>query len=374
MNSLRRAVFLFLAATTVFPCDSDYLIWIPRSPSADPLYRFVKGQKAGYIDQTGNIVIPATFPQWGGNSGSEFHDGLLEIADGIYVDTTGKKVIDKGFWRGWDFSEGLAVAMRRDENKWGYIDKTGEFVIGPQFDKSSNDYVWPFEGGFAKIEVAGKFGYINHSGKFAIPPQFLDGESFANGMARVIVEGPCVYVKTESACPNFGVVPKGTKQDAKLPVCKYTFIDKSGRIIANQRFVDTRNFGEGLAPVRVGELWGYLDAQGTISILPRFDTAESFSDGLAMVSERGLYGFVDHTGSYAIRPQWKSADGFVEGRAVVGDGKMYWYIDHRGEQAIPGKFGRASPFFKGLAHVAISGENSFAYIDRTGKRVFTYRP
>lgn len=375
MKSLRRASVLFLAATTTFTCSSDYLIWIPRSPSADPLYRFIKGDKAGYIDQSGKVVIPPTLPHWGNYSG-EFHDGLMEIAvsDGVYVDTTGKKVIDKGLYRGWDFSEGLAVAMRKDENKWGYIDKTGEFAIGPKFDTVPNGYVWPFEGGFAKIEVAGKVGYIDHSGKFAIPPQFLDGESFTNGMARVIVEGPCAYFKTEFACPDFGTLPKGTKQDAKLPACKYTFIDKSGRIITNQRYEDTRNFAEGLAPVRVGNFWGYIDEQGTMLILPRFDKAAPFADGLAMVSEDGLYGFVDHTGSYVTRPQWKYAEGFSEGRAVVGDRESYWYIDHDGQQAIPGKFRRASPFFKGLAQVVIIEENSFAYIDRSGKRVFTYKP
>ena len=93
-----------------------------------------------------------------------------------------------------------------------------------------------------------------------------------------------------------------------------------------------------------------------------------------MVSEDGLYGFVDHTGSYVTRPQWKYAEGFSEGRAVVGDRESYWYIDHDGQQAIPGKFRRASPFFKGLAQVVIIEENSFAYIDRSGKRVFTYKP
>ena len=87
-------------------CEWDYLIWIPRSATADPLYRFTKGRKAGYIDQSGKVVIPPVIP-FSGNGEGEFHDGLLEIgvSDGIYVDASGKKVIDKGFYRGWDFSE-----------------------------------------------------------------------------------------------------------------------------------------------------------------------------------------------------------------------------------------------------------------------------
>jgi hypothetical protein len=135
-----------------------YRIWIPRDPSADALYRFTRGNKAGYIDQAGKVVIQPTLRAFGeiaDSDGSEFHDGRLEVgvSDGIYVDKTGKTVIDKGLFRGWDFSEGLAVAMEKGKGKWGYIDTSGTFAITPRFAWSPDDYVWPFEGGFAKIKV-----------------------------------------------------------------------------------------------------------------------------------------------------------------------------------------------------------------------------
>jgi hypothetical protein len=314
---------------------------------------------------------------WGGNGGGEFHDGLLEIAvsDGVYVDTTEKKLIDKGFYRGWDFSEGVALAMRKGEKKWGYIDRSGEFVISPRFATSPNGYVWSFQEGFAKIEVSRKVGYIDHSGEFAIAPRFLDGESFHDGMPRVLVEGPCVYVRTGTGYPDSGILPKGTKEPGQLPACKYAFIDKSGRIITDQRFEDARDFAEGLAPVRIGGYWGYIEKNGKAVILPRFDSAEPFADGLALVSEHDKRGYIDHSGVYAIRPQFSSADSFVEGRAVVSDGKSYWYIDHDGRRAIPETFSRASSFFKGLAHVKLqTNDETFAYIDVNGRRVFVYKP
>jgi hypothetical protein len=116
-----RSLFVvLLPAAVALPCSTDYLIWIPRSPTADPLYRFEKGDKIGYIDQNGRVVLAPTVKNWGTNGGGEFHDGLLESAvnDGVYVDTTGEKVIANGLYRGWDFSEGLAVAMRKGEEKW----------------------------------------------------------------------------------------------------------------------------------------------------------------------------------------------------------------------------------------------------------------
>ena len=59
------------------------------------------------------------------------------------------------------------------------------------------------------------------------------------------------------------------------------------------------------------------------------------------------------------------------------------YINKQGEQAIPEKFALASHFFKGLAHVKIKSttektiidsetKGSFAYIDVTGRKVFSY--
>lgn len=386
LRTIALACFVALMiVSSSLTCDSDYPIWIPRSATADRLYRFIKGRKTGYIDQSGKVVIPPVIPFAGGNGG-EFHDGFLKpgVADGIYFDATGKRVIDKDFYRGWAFSEGLAVAMEKDGGKWGYINTKGEFAISPRFDSSPMDYVWSFEGGFAKIEVAGKIGYIAHTGEFVVKPEFLDGDSFHEGMARVIVEGPCAYsrITEESPCPNFGIVPRGTKTPDTLPACKYSFIDKSGKVISAQRFDYALPFAEGLAPVRVGRLWGYIDAHGVMRIAPRFDSAAPFSDGLGLVSEKGIFGYVDRAGAYIIKPQFKRAESFAEGFAVVGDFSAgYWYIGHDGQQAFPSKFALASPFFKGLAHIKVlSGvagtENihtgTFAYIDKTGKTVFTY--
>jgi len=75
------------------------------------------------------------------------------------------------------------------------------------------------------------------------------------------------------------------------------------------------------------------------------------------------------------------AEPFSEGFAVIGhpdDG--YIFINSQGKQAIPERFALASRYFHGLAHVKLRGKSSspygggsFAYIDRTGKRIFAYQ-
>ena len=375
---MMRWLALASIAATAYACSWDYPIWIPRNKSADALYRFAKDGKAGYIDATGRVVIPPTLPLLG-NYGSEFHDGLLEIgvSDGKYVDRTGKVVLDKNLYRGWDFSEGLAVAMRKGEDLWGFINTNGEFAISPKFATYPKGYVYPFSDGLAKIEVGGLFGYIDHTGEFTIPPRLLDGSSFADGMARVVTEGPCVYFP-EGGCGFANPVFPGGKQGGDHPSCKFTFIDRAGRVVSKDRYDNARDFSEGLAPVRFGGLWGFIDKTGNAVIAPKFEDADIFSSGLSRISAKGLFGYADKSGNVVVPPNFKYAENFSEDFAVVGDGSgVFWYIDKHGVQAFTGRFTAASPFFHGLAHVSLSGRASedspkYAYIDTKGRRVFTY--
>lgn len=365
-----------------FASEWDYPIWIQRSQSADALYRFERDGKAGYIDVTGRVLIPPKLPLFG-NFGAEFHDGLLEIdvGEGKYVDRTGKIVLDKNLYRGWDFSEGLAVAMRKGENVWGYINTRGDFVIPPRFATAPNGYVYPFSDGFAMIEVGGLYGYIDRTGAFAIEPQFLDGDRFVDGIARVVLEGPCVYFP-EGPCGSVNPVFPGVKsghlsRSANYPACKFGYIDKSGRAITSRRFDYARDFSEDLAPVRIGNAWGFIDRTGAIVIEAKFQDADCFSSGLSRVRIDNAYGYIDKTGRIAIPPRFREAETFSEGLAVVGDNKgHYWYIGKRGTQAFPGEFAMASRFFKGLAHVKLlhrpSPSVTDAYLDTKGRQVFTY--
>jgi len=54
------------------------------------------------------------------------------------------------------------------------------------------------------------------------------------------------------------------------------------------RFDDALSFGQHLAAVKQGELWGYISMAGHVVIEPVFLEARSFSNGSAPVlSERG---------------------------------------------------------------------------------------
>ncbi|MGH7823627.1 MAG: WG repeat-containing protein [Candidatus Binatia bacterium] len=83
-----------------------------------------------------------------------------------YIDKTGKYVIDLQFDYAGAFREGLAVVLV--DGKEGYIDRAGRFVIKPQFDYKTLG----FSEGFAVVRIGKKYGYIDNWGKYVINPQF----------------------------------------------------------------------------------------------------------------------------------------------------------------------------------------------------------
>ena len=185
----------------------------------------------GFFDKTGNIVIEPKF-----TDAENFSDGLAMVAedkkreDGAsgyfnrksFMDTKGN-IVTPFYERAENFSEGLAAVYI--ENRWGFIDKTGNIVIAPQFDfvlrefsegiafvhcdnekiaaiNKSGKYItqcifdeaWGFSEGLSAVQLNGEFGFINSKGRFIIKPQFDYAESFYNGLAEVkIIKDDWIY-------------------------------------------------------------------------------------------------------------------------------------------------------------------------------------
>jgi hypothetical protein len=373
---LTAIVLIFIPA--VRACEWRYVIWAIRDKRADPLFRFVRKGKAGYIDSSGKIVIQPRLPGRE-NALGEFHEGLLAMREGHgfrYLDRNGLVAFRLEVWAAYDFSEGLAAASQDIHTfLWGFVDRGGHFVIPPRYL-----HVESFSEGLARVSVSGELGstgYVNRLGGFVIPPRLTYGSSFHEGRAAVIIGGPCQFTNGGSCeRAEFRPLMVNAKYD-----CRYAFVDKSGEPISDLRFDDAKDFSEDLAPVRVGRQWGYVDNSGQMVISPKFESAEPFSEGVAAVRQAGRIGFIDRSGGFTIRPQFMAAESFSDGRALVSDPddlemSTSRYITKTGLAAFPGSFAVASSFSYGLAHVALSGVSraKYAWIDTSGKPVFTYDP
>jgi WG containing repeat len=312
-----------------------------------------------------------------------------------YIDRSGKMVIkappNNHILRG--FSEGLAAirmlrsSKRDDDYGLGYIDRNGKIVIPPNYlDTPELQGAENFHEGLAAFAVDVKtktlYGYLDKRGKVAIPARFAKPGIFEDGIALVAT--------SEQLAPN--------------ETMRYVFINNQGKILFDEKpktftTTDYSVFSEGLAPVMVGEQWGFINRQGLFAVPPTFRNFRKdtrFQEGLAPVSSEicrqignsqrceTKYGYIDGTGKFEIAPRFDEAHLFSEGLATVRIGNgvagKWGYIDHTGKFIIPPQFAEPlsgdGQFHEGLANVrGLSsdrneiGNSYMGYIDRTGKFV-----
>lgn len=253
-----------------------------------------------------------------------------------FIDRTGQVVIRPQFDIAGSFAEDVAPVQIGQ--KWGYIDRSGTIVINPQFDDASG-----FSDGRASVTIAKKQGFIDHSGRIVINPEYDSAYSFSDGLARVQVGGGL-----------------------------YGYIDTSGRMVISPQFGSAKTFSEGLAEVGLRDGQGFIDHTGNTVIGGRFGLHlfgdSSFHEGLASVNElHSLLGYIDRTGKFVIAPEYVEADPFSEGLAAVNKDARIGYIDRDGRIAITPQFEAGYSFHEGLASAKINGK--FGFIDKTGKWV-----
>jgi len=142
----------------------------------------IKG-KWGLIDTTGKLVVPAKFESIG-----YFSSGLAwaKTANGLvgFIDTKGNWVIQPKFLKARDFDAESGLAMVFIDDKWGYVDSSGEMYFFKQTEKT---YV--FSEGLAIGLKNGKHGFINNNGDWVIEPKFDEVHKFIQGYAAIKVDG-----------------------------------------------------------------------------------------------------------------------------------------------------------------------------------------
>ena len=190
----------------------------------------------------------------------------------------------------YDFSEGFARVKLN--NKWGFVDKTGNEVIPCKYDWADD-----FEEGLSKVRINDKWGYIDKTGREICPCKYSFITYFSEGLALVKLSG------------------------------KYGFIDTSGKEVIPCKYEIASGFSEGLARVQLNDKWGFVDKIGREVIPCKYENALSFSEGLARVQLNGKWGFIDKTGNEVISLKYEWADDFLGGLARVRINGSWGYID-----------------------------------------------
>lgn len=260
--------------------------------------------KWGFIDRTGKFVINPTFV------GAWFFDNgmaAVEVAGKWgFINRKGDFVAAPQFDDSFDpafFSDGLAVVKLK--HKYGYIDNTGRIAIPPQFQMAN-----PFQGGLATAAVGTdcaaeksdhgewiqnrKFdchwGVIDKSGMFVVQPEYTDARPFADGLAAVATGSFCSVFKVKNL--------EGKEVENAMRDCKYGYIDSKGRIVISPQFDHAGEFQNGYAPVTMAGAFGLIDKSGRYFVNPLYDGAATFDGDLAVVLQGKEVRYLNRQGRF----------------------------------------------------------------------------
>jgi hypothetical protein len=283
------------------------------------------------------------------------------------------------------FSEGLAHVLVDD--KWGFINRSGEVVITPKYDG-----VCPFSEGLACVTISDKRGYIDQTGRQVIQTKYEGGTWFKGGLAAVSLNEKAGFIdKTGRTVIPLKYDGAGAFSEGLASVKlgdKYGFINRSGDWVIPAEYDYAGNFSEGLADVgrivadglEEGEAEyniGYINKSGELVIEMKYNDAGSFSEGMAVVTWHGKQGFINKSGKEVIPLKYDAEDcdcaEFADGLARVTLDEKYGFVNLRGSEVIPLKYDKVwcSAFRKeGFIGVELGGRKGF--VDLYGNEYFDF--
>jgi hypothetical protein len=187
-NSVMKYLLMLFVLAGAFPATAQK--WAKNFDFVDPcicgLSLAGKDSKYGYVDRSGNIVVPIIYDE-----GLTFKEGYSAVRKGVkwqYIDSTGRFITDAIFSDAQSFYDGFAAVMQDD--LYGYINTSGKLVIDFKFSNARN-----FSEGLAPAaNKKGIWGYINLEGEMVIAPEYSFADSFDNGEARVIKGDKVFYI------------------------------------------------------------------------------------------------------------------------------------------------------------------------------------
>ncbi len=314
--------------TVLVPIEYQSLSLLPTS-----LAIAAKDVKCGVIDMTGNEVVPFIYDNISALPfDSNYYNHLFAIwqnGKAALADIDGNPLTDFVYEHIDFFSEERAL-VRKEDGKWGYIDKNGVEIIPAVYEKASQFYhglasvtedgvdsfidttgtvsfVGNALGFYDSYNLAlrsddnGKWGAIDRTGKLVVPIEYDD----INIYDEVLI---WVNDRTEQRSGYYDkdgniVVPlrqnstgKGSKPAEGLIGIekdnKCGYVDYAGNSVVEFEYDAVGEFNGGFAPVQKDDVWGYIDKSGQYVVMPEYDQAQSFSNGWAWVQKDGKWGIL----------------------------------------------------------------------------------
>lgn len=258
---------------TVQLLDDSKVIEIP----ADAPRMTGEGRKASYTmplrseyDEIENIgdgyFIATKFPEAAGI-------GLSMLGKAYYLlDSKGKRLLsyENGEIEYLKYLGEGYLRVKYENGETALIDRNGK----EQF-RTAEYSIYQVSEGRVRVSNRDKMGFLDLQGNEITPFLYDTVWIFSEGMAEV-----AIYEET------------GGK-----PVPRYGFIDRDGNEVVSPKYIESRDFHDGVAAVQTADGWGYIDKTGKEMLVPQYAWAGDFTDGKAFVTEQnGKTWLIDKSG------------------------------------------------------------------------------
>lgn len=149
------------------------------------------------INKDGKIIKEFNIYEHGSSDpipDGDCHDGMIKADGKGFMDASGNIVIPCIYDKVYDFGEGLAAVVK--DGKIGFVDKKGNVVVSFIYDKiDTYDYSsQTFHDGLMKVCKNDKWGFINKEGKEVVPIEYEDVKLFSQGLSAVKKDGQWGFV------------------------------------------------------------------------------------------------------------------------------------------------------------------------------------
>jgi hypothetical protein len=283
------------------------------------------------------------------------------------------------------YSEGLFCVSKKvgNQEKWGYLNTEGKFVIEPQYDKAEL-----FSEGYAVVfnlrdddNYPVFYYFINTKGEYLIKDTLIDALGFSEGLAFFMDKNlKAGYIdKTGKKVINFSQMNGNKFSEGLASVSnqdyRMGFIDKTGKQIIDFHYTNVGNFSHRLASVYIDDKFGYINAKDSLIIDEKFDNANEFKEGRAFVSKSDLinmtntWALIDTNGFMVTDFIYDHVYNFNEGLAAVSMNTEWGYIDNFGRFYIKPQYSFCANFVNGIAWVSDKKIKEAGFINKKAEFV-----
>lgn len=274
----------------VIDAENNLFKLTKQSHSSDSLYNFIKHYSTNQTKEAAwKLLYSISVKNY---SKEQLTNFLNKYPDYPYNETVIKEI---------SLSQNILIPLKNLNDKFGFIDTLGNWVINPQFDDAS-----VFSEGFASVCKNDSCFYINKEGNKTSTNYFEETENYTDGIA---------VIKKEEL---------------------YYLINRSGQIIT-KGYQDINEPSEKLYVCKLNNLYGAINAKAEIVIPFSYSKLGNFKNKFAYYLS-SQYGLVD-THNKTLQAQWDwISDVDTNSNAIVKQKDKFGILNVKGQLILPTEY------------------------------------